>query len=107
MVGMSKNPRYDGKPLLRLIELYVIDAVGALTPEHQKNLDAMAPKLCQIYGTTGDWRTAIAKAMALPETMPDSIREMWSRNQQIAKQNGTSLTAEAFAVMFVDANIPQ
>ena len=104
---MSKNPRYDGKPLLRLIELYVIDAVGALTPEQERNLDAMSPKLCQLYGTTGDWRAAIAKAMAFPETMPESIREMWSKNQQIAKQNGAELTAEAFAVMFVDANIPQ
>ena len=104
---MSKNPRYDGKPLLRLIELYVIDAIGALTPEQAKNLDAMTPKLCQLYGTTGDWRADIAKVMAFPESMPQSIREMWSRNQQIAKQSGASLTAEDFAVMFVDANIPQ
>jgi hypothetical protein len=103
---MSKNPRYEGKPLLRLIGLYVIDAAGALTPEQERNLDAMAPKLCQIYGTTGDWRGAISKAMAFPETMPNSIREIWRRNQEIAKQNGASLTAEAFAVMFVDANIP-
>ncbi len=103
---MSKNPRYDGKPLLRLIELYVIDAVGALTPEQAKNLDAMAPKLCQLYGAS-DWRSAIARAMAFPETMPESIRELWNKNQEIAKQNGTELTAEAFAVMFVDANVPQ
>ena len=101
---MAKNPRYEGKPLLRLLELYVIDAVGALPPEQAKSLETMAPKLCQIYGTTGDWRAAIAKA--IPETMPGSIREMWNKNQAIARQDGTSLTAEAFAVMFVDANFP-
>ncbi len=104
---MSGNPRYDGKPLLRLVELYVIDAVGALTPEQAKNLDAMTPKLCQLYCITGDWRAAIGKAMAFPETMPHSIREMWSRNQHLAKEKGASLTAEAFAVMFVDANVPE
>ena len=103
---MATNPRYEGKPLLQLLELYVIDAVGALPPEQAKRLEAMAPKLCQIYGTTGDWRAAIAKAMAFSETMPSSIREMWSKNQQIARQNGTSLTAQEFAVMFVDANFP-
>ena len=103
---MAKNPRYEGKPLLRLLELYVIDAVGALPPEQAKSLENMAPKLCQIYGTTGDWRAAIAKAMSFPETMPGSIREMWNKNQEIARQDGTSLTAEAFAVMFVDANFP-
>jgi len=25
---MSTNPRYDGKPLLRMIELYVLRAIG-------------------------------------------------------------------------------
>jgi len=101
------NPRYQGKPLLRLSELYVIDAIGALTPDDAKSLDAMTPKLRQIYGVTGDWRAAIAKATAFPETMPEEIRKMWARNQQIARTNGATLTPEAFAVMFVDSNIPQ
>jgi hypothetical protein len=100
------NPRYQGKPLLRLIELYVIDAIGALTPDDAKSLDAMTPKLSQIYGTTGDWRAAIAKGMAFPETMPEEIRKVWARNQEIARTNEATLTPEAFAVMFVDANIP-
>jgi hypothetical protein len=104
---MNTNSRYQGKPLLRLIELYVIDAVGALTPEDDKGLEAMTPKLNQTYGTDDDWRAAIAKAMAFPESLPETIRNLWTRNQQIAKQNGASLSAEAFAVMFVDANIPQ
>ena len=104
---MNTNSRYQGKPLLRLIELYVIDAVGAFTPEDAKRLEAMTPKLNQIYGTGGDWRAALVKAMAFPESMPGTIRNLWIKNQQIAKQNGASLSAEAFAVMFVDANIPQ
>jgi len=45
--------------------------------------------------------------MAFPESMPDAIRGMWTRNQQIAAQNGVTLSAEEFAVMFVDSNIPQ
>lgn len=102
-----KNPRYNGKPLLRLIELYVIDVVGELTPEDAKKLEAMTPKLRQVYSTTGDWRDAIAKALAFPDTMPEMIRDMWSENQKVARENKTLLTAEDFAVMFVDVNIPQ
>ena len=102
-----KNPRYDGKPLLRLAELYVIDAVGQLRPEDAKNLETVTPKLRQIYRTAGDWREAVSKALAFPEGMPQMIRQMWEKNQKIARDNGTSLSAEAFAVMFVDANIPQ
>lgn len=101
------NPRYDGKPLLRLIELFVIDAIGELQPSDAAALEAMTPNLQQVYKTTGDWRAAISTAMAFPESMPDAIHGMWTRNQQIAAQNGVTLSAEEFAVMFVDSNIPQ
>lgn len=104
---MKNNPRYDGKPLFRLIELYVLDAVGELQPADAQNLEAITPKLRELYGSTGDWRAAIAKALSFPDNMPDRIREMWTKNQEIASQNGTSLDAEDFAILFVDANIPQ
>lgn len=29
---MASNPRYDGKPLLRLLELYVLRAIDELPP---------------------------------------------------------------------------
>ncbi|MCB1079106.1 MAG: hypothetical protein KDM64_14895 [Verrucomicrobiae bacterium] len=101
------NPRYDGKPLLRLIELYVIDAIGELQPSDAENLKSMTPKLQELYKTEGDWRAAISKAMAFPDTMPDAIRGMWTKNQDLARQNGEILKPEDFAMMFVDANIPQ
>ena len=103
---MSENPRYKNKPLLRLIELFVIDAVGELQPTDAQNLKALTPKLQEVYGTNGDWRDAVSKAMAFPETMPDLIRDMWGKNQQIARDHKTSLGAEEFARMFVDTNIP-
>jgi hypothetical protein len=101
------NPRYDGKPLLRLIELFVIDAIGELQPTDAATLEAMTPKLQRLYDTSGDWRAAISKAMAFPPSMPEAIRGMWEKNQQIAVQTGTTLTVEEFSVMFVDSNIPQ
>lgn len=30
---MATNPRYDGQPLLRLLELYVLRAIGELSQE--------------------------------------------------------------------------
>ena len=33
--GQEMKSRYEGKPLLRLIELYVIDAIGELAPKEE------------------------------------------------------------------------
>jgi len=101
------NPLYDGKPLLRLIELFVIDVIGEIQLKDAANLEAMTTKLQELYRTAGDWRAAISKAMAFPDSMPEAIRAMWAKNQQVAIQNGVTLSAEEFAVMFVDSNLPQ
>lgn len=99
------NARYHGKPLLRLIELYVIDSVGHLKPQDAVTLEAITPKLQELYNTKGDWRSAICKAMSFPESMNQNIKTLWAKNQKIAQEKGVSLSAEDFAVMFVDSNI--
>ena len=50
---MSTGPRYEGKPLLRLLELYVLKAIGELSQESEDSLKAMGPKLQAIYGGDG------------------------------------------------------
>jgi hypothetical protein len=42
---MISDPRYDGKPLWRLLDLYVLWAIGELTPDQEGNLNKLAPKL--------------------------------------------------------------
>ena len=37
--------RYAGKPFLRLLECYVLAAIGELSDEQQATLRAMEPKL--------------------------------------------------------------
>lgn len=39
---MSTDTRYEGKPLLRLLDLYVLKAVGELSQESEDSLNAMA-----------------------------------------------------------------
>lgn len=102
---MAANARYDGKPLLRLLELYVLRAIGELPQSEQDKLNAMAPKLQAIYGGGGEWHDAIAAALRMPSEMPPAIRDMWARNLEIARTNGVSLPPEQFAEMFVDENL--
>ncbi len=102
---MSSSNRYEGKPLLRLLECYVLKSIGHLGEADAVNLAAMAPKLCQIYQQTGKWDDIIAAVMQLPENMPDLILQMWERNQEIARANNVSLSPQQFAEMFVDQNL--
>jgi hypothetical protein len=102
---MAGNPRYDGKPLLRLLELYVLRAIGELSQAEQQTLERMASNLQAIYGGNGKWHEAVAAAIHMPADMPVAIRDMWAKNLEIAHANGVTLSPQMFAEMFVDENL--
>ena len=102
---MTNNRRYDGKPLLRLLELYTLRAIDELPQAEQQTLERMAPKLRAIYGGNGQWHEAVAAAVHMPADMPVAIRDMWARNLEIARAKGVTLEPQAFAEMFVDENL--
>lgn len=104
-VASADPERYAGKPMLRLLELYVLWFLDHLSEDDASRLQAMAPKLTSTFGGDGTWQNAIATTMELPEKMPELIREMWTKNQQIAAENGVELPAQQFAEMFVDSNL--
>jgi hypothetical protein len=99
------DQRYEGKPLLRLIECYVLRAINALSEEQNGALEELTPYLQKTYNRTGSWHEIIAAQMEFPSDLPERIRGMWSRNQEIAKRVGDVLEPEQFAQMFVDSNI--
>ena len=101
---MATNARYNGKPLLRLLELYVLRAIGELSQSEERTLEEMAPKLQAIYGGRGQWHEAIAAALHIPPEMPTVIRDMWAKNLEVARSNGVTLPPQKFAEMFVDEN---
>jgi hypothetical protein len=98
-------PRYQGKPLLRLLECFVLKAINELSAADAENLKRMEPKLAQLYGKQGSWDQIISSTMEFPDNMSILIREMWDRNQIIAQHQLTSLSPQQFAEMFVDQNL--
>jgi hypothetical protein len=103
---MSDNVRYDGKPLLRLLELYVLMALDELPAVEQETLTRMAPKLQTVYGGNGTWHGALEAAVHMPADMPQQIRDMWDKNLEIARTNNIpALSAQKFAELFVDENL--
>lgn len=101
---MVTSSRYDGKPLLKLLEFYVLKVIGQLPQVDENKLNALAPKLQAIYGGGEAWYDAIAAAVHLPPEIPEVIREIWAKNQEIAHANGNELRPQQFAEKFVDEN---
>ena len=91
--------------MLRLLECYVLAAIGGLEEKEKKTLETMTPKLHEIYQARGTWREVIEKVMELPPNMPALVRDMWEKNKRIAEEKRLVLTPQAFAEMFVDANL--
>ena len=102
---MPNTNRYTGKPLLRILECYVLWAIGQLSETEETKLQGMEPQLRQTLKQEGNWREVMEKTMELPGNMPELIRMNWEKNQAIAMQQCSELTGQRFAEMFVDSNL--
>ncbi|MES2789671.1 MAG: hypothetical protein V4719_08625 [Planctomycetota bacterium] len=103
---MSVNERYFGKPFLRLVECYVLEAIGKLSTEDRVRLNDMAPQLRQVYGVDGSWDLIVASVMNFPASLPKQIEGIWIANREKSTSSGEELTPEDFVEMFVDKNFP-
>jgi hypothetical protein len=98
------DDRYTGRPFLRLIECLALDAIGALDPVQRELLEKMAPQLAESLGREGTWQQIVAAQMQWGEGIEDAIREVWDRNNELARDQGITLTADEFAMLFAEAN---
>jgi len=95
------DPRYDGQPFLRLIELYAIAKLGALTELDAERLRQMTPRLQTLYGRQGTWMEIVAAEMDFDSAVDESIKANWAR----WCEKGGGEEFEAFARAFADAII--
>jgi hypothetical protein len=102
-VPQQEDPgaRSRGKPLLFLLEDYVLDTIGALDPEKGRNMPSL---IRPVFGGGDDWRATLRTVLDLGDTVDDSIRRQWERNQKIARENNVTLTPQDFARLVVDQN---
>ncbi len=89
--------RYAGKPFLRLLELYVLWCIGALTAQDEQTLETMTPKLRATYERNGSWYEIIEAVMDLPVAARDEVRKTWQAQSGMLPQH--------FAEQFVDAHL--
>lgn len=93
--------RYNHKPLLILLENYVLDCIGHLSEPNATNIIGLVQR---VYGGGVDWKATLRSTLHLENAIDENLRQMWLRNQDLAKQANQSLSPEDFARMVVDQN---
>jgi hypothetical protein len=100
----AEPKRYAGRPLLIVLENYVLDCIGELPPEKE----VLARSVVQrVWAGGDDWKATVRAQLHLEPTLDESVRGMWLRNQELAKQHNQPLHPIQFAKMVVDQNFAQ
>ncbi len=97
----AEPERYEGRPLLIILENYILDCIGALEPERQQQIRAVVERT---FGGGADWKQTVRGVLHLGESLDEQLRRMWQHNQEIARANETMLHPVQFAKMVADQN---
>jgi hypothetical protein len=101
------SDRYAQKPFLKLLESYVLDAIGHLDPATDAELTKAEPGIRKIFGASGDWRSIVVKRMQFPDGMAGAIREVWDKGSvRFVAENGQQPDPAEFARHFIDTKFP-
>ena len=99
--------RYTGKPLLRLVDAYILDAIGHLPPEVDAALTEREPGYRERFGATGSWRDIVAAQMRFPAGLPGAVREVWDKGRvKFVAEQGYEPDPGQFTRSFVDSKFP-
>jgi hypothetical protein len=103
VTDQSLKERYTGRPLLRLLDDYVLDVIGALP-------DETAPALLAVVhlaypNTPGrTWREVLENELELEPNLKRRILSMWRDYQLLMAGQGQTADPSEFAVSFADEN---
>lgn len=98
--------RYQGKPFLRLLDSYVLDAIGQLGAEQEQVMRDAQPALALTFNFNGSWQELVSKQLDLPADFADSVRAMWTGYLAHAKEHGVAVGPNEFVEQFVGENFP-
>lgn len=96
--------RYRGRPLLVVLENYVLAAIGELPAERYSGVGQIVQR---VFGGGDDWMQTVRGELRLEPSLDESLRQMWAQNQAIARQNATTLHPVQFAKMVADQNFAE
>lgn len=96
--------RYRGRPLVLVLESYVLAAIGALPEAEHQNVARMVTRG---FGGGPDWMSGVRRALGLPPSVDAELRTMWEQNLQATRARGIELAPIQFAKLVVDQNFSE
>lgn len=99
----SLKERYASRPLLRLLDDYVLDVIGALPGETQPVLLEVV-RLAYPDAPGHTWREVLENELDLEPDLKRRILSMWRDYQTLMAGQGEAADPSEFAVSFADEN---
>jgi hypothetical protein len=96
--------RYEGRPLILILDNYVLDCIGELPSDKKALITTIVQKA---FGGGSDWKKTVRGLLQLSDSIEDNIRSLWTENKKIAAQNNSELHPVQFAKMIVDDNFAE
>ena len=96
----AEPERYRGRPLLVVLENYILAAIG----EQTRDDEGMRAIVRPVFGGGDDWMATVRRTLDLNDSIDQSLQAMWARNQEIARKKGIALNPVQFAKMVADQN---
>jgi hypothetical protein len=103
VTDQSLKERYAGRPLLRLLDDYVLDVVGALPAETHPVLLKVV-RLAYPNTPGNSWQQVLENELELAPDLKRKILAMWRDYEQFMAGQGEAADPSEFAVSFADAN---
>ena len=103
LTDQTLKQRYRSRPLLRLLDDYVLDVIGALPDEtHPVLMEVVRLAYPDTPGHT--WREVLEIELELGPNLKRRILSMWRDYQQLMAGQGETADPLEFAVSFADEN---
>ena len=85
----KESERYQGKPLLILLENWILHTIGEL---EQSKVATMRTTVQRVYGGGENWNETLRNVLHLEDEIEDVFRKLWQRNQRLLHKTGLNCT---------------
>ena len=97
----DSSPKPRRSPMYRLLEDYVLDAIGHLPADEEAAATGMVKVA---FRSKAPWRRVLREEFGLTPALSQQLADLWAQSQSIAKEKGSVLEPRAFASMVVEDN---